>query len=217
MKFLKTTPALVLTLVLVAHALAMYGLSRNEETPEHRALEEFPIEIEDWQMAYEGTVEQEVQEVLQADDTLVRTYQRPADPALAYLYIAYFQSQRTGVAPHSPKHCLPGAGWAPVEAREAEIALPGREDPIKVNQYTVVKGDQKVLVLYWYQTRNRVIASEYVAKFYLVADAIRYNRTDTALVRVMTPIINDDTTSAVDQAEQFVRSFFPLLDGFLPA
>lgn len=217
MTFRKKTPALVLTLFLIGHALVVHGLSRNEKTPEHRALEEFPIEIKDWRMEYEGKVEQEVQEVLQADDTLVRTYRRPMESTLAYLYIAYFKSQRTGVAPHSPKHCLPGAGWAPIEARKTEIAVPGREDPIRVNQYTVAKGDQKVLVLYWYQTRNRVIASEYAAKFYLVTDAIRYNRTDTALVRIMMPIINDDAASAADQAEQFVRSCFPLLEEFLPA
>jgi len=73
------------------------------------------------------------------------------------------------------------------------------------------------VVLYWYQARDRVIASEYRAKLYLVADAIRYNRTDTALVRVVVPVSGNDSAGATKTAEEFVQAFFTALRRHLPA
>ncbi len=81
----------------------------------------------------------------------------------------------------------------------------------------VSKGEDKSVVLYWYQARDRVIASEYRAKFYLVADAIRYNRTDTALVRVVVPVSGSDSAAATKTAEEFVQAFFMDLRRHLPA
>jgi len=73
------------------------------------------------------------------------------------------------------------------------------------------------VVLYWYQSRNRVVASEYRAKIYLVTDAIRYNRTDTALVRVIVPVAGNDSAAATTTAEEFVQAFFMTLRRHLPA
>jgi len=81
----------------------------------------------------------------------------------------------------------------------------------------VAKGEDKSVVLYWYQSRDRVVASEYRAKFYLVADAIRYNRTDTALVRVVVPMSGNDPAFATKTAEEFVQAFFGTLRRLLPA
>jgi EpsI family protein len=96
------------------------------------------------------------------------------------------------------------------------VSVPGEVEPIRVNRYLVAKGEEKSVVLYWYQTRNRVIASEYQAKLYLVADAIRYNRTDTALVRVTVPVTDNQEAAAGEEAVQFVQSFFSALRQYLP-
>ena len=61
----------------------------------------------------------------------------------------------------------------------------------------IQKGLDRQLVLYWYQSHGRVVASEYWGKFYLVRDAVRMNRTDAALVRVIVPMApNDDNAEA---------------------
>src|SRR5512140_2979007 len=141
-----------------------------------------------WRLGQEGVIEKEVRDVLQADDLLSRTYVHAESQNVASLFVAYFRSQRTGVAPHSPKNCLPGSGWVPSESSIVPIAVPGRAEPIPVNLYLVSKGDAQSVVLYWYQSRGRAVASEYSAKIYTVLDAIRFNRTDTALVRVVVPV-----------------------------
>jgi EpsI family protein len=94
---------------------------------------------------------------------------------------------------------------------------PGLGAPITVNRYVVTHGDDRSLVLYWYQSRDRVVAGEYKAKFWVVVDSMRLNRTDTALVRVVVPIVNRDEEAATKMASDFVRSFYGTLRQYLPA
>ena len=117
--------------------------------------------------------------------------------------------------PHSPKNCLPGAGWTQLSSDDSSIDV-GRPQPIVVNRYVVQHGDERSVVLYWYQSRERVVASEYTAKFWVMADAIRLNRTDTALVRVVVAMGSGDTDEATRTAVNFVQSFFGPLHQVLP-
>jgi EpsI family protein len=215
--FLKSTRARVLTVLLVAQLAGVFAVSRREAVPLARPLAEFPRQVGEWTAVEEGVVDKETMDVLRADDILTRTYVDAAGGRGANLFVAFFKSQRTGQAPHSPKNCLPGAGWMPSKSDIRAIPIPGRAEPIRVNRYVVSRGDDKSLVLYWYQTRDRVVASEYRAKFYLIADAIRTNRTDTALVRVVVPVTGDDPEKATTTAEQFVQAFFTALRQYLPS
>ncbi|HOK47925.1 MAG TPA: EpsI family protein [Bryobacteraceae bacterium] len=215
--FLKNRAVQAATVLLVLQTLGLYAVSRREEVPLARPLASFPVQLGSWGMVQEGVVEKEVRDVLKADDLLTRTYYNPAEGRAAHLFVAYFKSQRTGQAPHSPKNCLPGSGWVPSESDFLTIKVPGVEEPIRVNRYVVAKGEEQSVVLYWYQSRDRIIASEYLARLYMIADAIRYNRTDTALVRVVVPVIADETETATKTAEQFVQSFFATLKQYLPS
>jgi EpsI family protein len=132
------------------------------------------------------------------------------------LFLAYFPSQRTGDTIHTPKNCLPGAGWTPLES--GRVALERPDGPaIRVNRYVIGKGTDHMLVLYWYEAHGRAVASEYWAKFYLVADAIRLNRTDGALVRIITPWLSGENLDTAQQrAVDFAGSILPLLDNYIP-
>jgi EpsI family protein len=87
---------------------------------------------------------------------------------------------------------------------------------ITVNRYIVNKGEQRAMVLYWYQTPRRVIAGEWAAKFWLAADALRDKRTDTALVRVITWPARGGDEPATTAAVGFARNMYPLLREYLP-
>lgn len=215
--FLRSTAARVLTAVLLAQAALVYGFNRKEIIPSNRPLSEVPHRFGTWQLQQEGVVEQEVQDVLRADELLTRSYLSTEQMFSAHLFVAYFRSQRAGQVPHSPKNCMPGSGWVPSVSDEVRIDVPGRTEPLEANRYIVAKGDQKSLVLYWYQSRDRIVASEYKAKFYVVADALRYNRTDTALVRVIVPIVDGDVDRSQKAAVDFVRSFYSPLRQHFPA
>ena len=109
---------------------------------------------------------------------------------------------------------LPAAGWQLLSVAQASVeAGPGQS--IVVNRDTIQKGLDTRLVLYWYQSHGRAIASEYWTKIYLVLDGLRLHRTDGAIVRVITPI-RESEASAERNAVAFVRTLVPVLDRHLP-
>ncbi len=214
--FLNSRAAQILTAVLILQAVITYGMTRNEAIAPKKPLSEVPAQIGDWRLLQEGVVDKETQDVLKADELLTRSYGRPGAPLPAHLFVAYFKTQRTGQMPHSPKNCLPGSGWVPSVSEFVHIDVPGR-GPIEVNRYLVAKGDSKSIVMYWYQSRDRVVASEYRARFFSIADAIRYNRSDTALVRVIVPVVGDDEATATRIATEFIQASFNTVRQYFPA
>jgi EpsI family protein len=214
LNFLKSPAALAATLLLAAQAALLYSAVRPESTPPAAPLSELPRTLGAWNFAQEGVIDEETRDVLKADDLLNRTYVENGRGA--NLFVAAFRSQRTGKAPHSPKNCLPGSGWTPLNAGESTLDV-GDAAPITVNRYVVAHGDERSLVLYWYQSRDRVVASEYRAKFWVVVDAMKLNRTDTALVRIVVPIVDRDEETAMRTATDFVRSLYQPLHRHLPA
>jgi len=214
--FWRSKSVRVLSLVLILQASLFYGFSRPEKTPLHKPLASFTIPGNEWKLSQELEVDKESLAVLKADDILSRAYVDMRTGDLATLFVAYFSTQRTGKAPHSPKNCLPGAGWTASKSGTLTIPLQGQE-PITVNEYVIARGDNESVVLYWYQARNRVVASEYKAKIFTVTDSIRYNRSDTALVRVVVGVRDGDRQKAVNTAVSFVQAFFDPLKEYLPA
>src|SRR5436305_12051349 len=127
----------ILSVVLVAQAGVFYGFSRQEKVPLHKPLQDFTLNGSAWTTQQDMPLDKETLEVLQADDILSRVYKNNDTGAFATLFVAYFQTQRTGKTPHSPKNCLPGSGWVPSESGYVEIPIRGEAKPISVNHYVV--------------------------------------------------------------------------------
>jgi EpsI family protein len=86
-----------------------------------------------------------------------------------------------------------------------------------VGEYVIASSGQKQFVVYWYQAHGRSVANEYMAKIYMATDAIRMNRTDGALIRVITPVApGEEVAGAQRRAEQFAARLTPLLPRFIP-
>jgi EpsI family protein len=203
------------TLVLLVQAALFYSASRSEKIRPISPLQYFPMDVPGWKTIRDMPIEPEVQEVLRADDTLNRLYVNATSSAQAYLFVAYFRSQRAGQTPHSPKNCLPGSGWEALTTGYVTVPVAGEPQPVTINRYVVERGNEKSVVLYWYQSHQRVIANEFAAKFWLVADSIRYHRSDTSLVRVVVPISENDRAKAMRTGVSFVQSMYPLLRQYM--
>jgi EpsI family protein len=182
--------------------------------PAHASLASFPEALGGW-VGRDAEIPPAFLEALGPGEFLSRIYQAPAKPYID-LFLAYFPSQKTGDTIHSPKNCLPGAGWTPIEAGQLELAT-DFGPPITVNRYLLDKNGSHMFVLYWYQAHGRAVANEYWAKYFLVADAIRTNRTDGALVRVITPVAsNEDVSASEKRAVGFAQQFLPFLSRYIP-
>jgi len=198
--------------ILICAIVLLQTVSHGEAIVARQPLHDLSYALGAW-MGKELPLQDEVVQAVGVSDYASRIYYQPTQ-APVQLYVGYYASQRTGDTIHSPKNCLPGAGWDPIQAGYATLALSdGRK--IVVNQYVIQKDQDKQLVFYWYQGRGRVIASEYAGKFWMVADAIRRNRTDGALVRVLTPM-NDGEDQARARLIAFTQLLFPDLDRLIP-
>jgi len=203
----------ILTLVIVVQAVLFYSASHGESTPLPSPLKDFPTAFGSWTMHDEPPVDAESLAILRADDTMSRDYTGPDGGA--NLFIAYFQTQRQGQSPHSPKNCLPGSGFQPVESGRIDVPVAGGS--ININRYVVSRGEDESVVMYWYQSQGRVIADEFAAKFYLIADSIRHHRSDTSLVRVVVPVSEHMPREKAKQAAVlFVQAAYPVVNSWLP-
>jgi len=207
---------LVAAVLTAGTGLLLQARGRNEVFPPRLPLQSFPMHFGPW-TATDIPMDKGVLAVLGPGDFLLRVYhpedstQPPVD-----LFVAYFPSQRTGDTIHSPKHCLPGAGWLPVESTRITLSLPGHV-PFPANRYVISKGESRQLVLFWYWAHDRGVASEYWAKLYLVADAMRMNRSDGALVRIITEMFPGETAETAQQrVVPFASGIGPLLDDYIP-
>ena len=126
---------------------------------------------------------------------LSRTYRKPG--LQADLFIAYYAQQRAGESMHSPKHCLPGAGWEIWDYGSLDVKANGRN--YTINNYAISNSGQRMRVLYWYQSKGRIIASEYTGKLLLARDALFQNSTAASIVRIIVP----DEPAALESARAF--------------
>ena len=181
------------SIILFVTFLAAAGLvarqNRPEPAPVRSTFDRFPGKIQQWTGQRLPPMDDKILAILGVDDYLNRVYLSP-DRAAAGLYIGFYNSQRQGDSIHSPMNCLPGAGWEPLSKSSVRIPVTVREGSTEIdaNRYVIQKGLDRQLVLYWYQSHGRTVASEYWSKFFLIRDAVRLNRTDAALVRIIVPI-----------------------------
>ena len=205
----------IVAALLLSTETLMYRWGRAENPPPRRKFESFPVNVGGW-TGTDVPIPPDIREVLGEGDFLTRVYIRnPEEPGIS-LFLAYFRSQRTGSTVHSPQQCLPGAGWTPIEHTYLNLTSPSGLTPY-VNRYVIAKGLDRQLVIYWYESHGRIVASEYEAKFYLILGSIRGNRSDGALVRLITPLTDTEKPGAAqERATEFAEATLPLLNDYIP-
>jgi EpsI family protein len=205
---------IVIFVLLLASALNYY-LSRPDISLSRKSLTEFPRVLGEWTAISDQSMDAGSMRILQVDDYFMRNY-RNSKGEIIGLYIGYYKAQREGKGIHSPRQCLPGAGWVPINISIFNMPAPGHNpQSVSVNKYIMGKGLDRQLYLFWYHGRNRVYASEYWNGIYGVWDALTKKRTDGALIRVNSPVIRDPEDSLQTQTE-FIKLFFPLLKEYIP-
>jgi EpsI family protein len=210
------TPRFLLAAILIAATASVVGAWHGDVIPPRPTMQEFPRQLGAW-TGVDRPMDADVLEKLGPGDFLLRDYINTEKPdQLINLYIAYFPSQRAGDTMHSPQNCYPGAGFTSVENTRTTLNLPGHV-PFPVNRYVIAKGDIRLISLYWYWAHDRGVASEYWAKYYLIADSIRMNRSDGALVRITTTMAPGETADAAQhRLMPFVDLVLPLQNEFIP-
>ena len=156
-------------------------------------------------------------EVSGVSDYAFRIFGSREDSVQLSVYVGYYEAQSQGKTIHSPKNCLPGAGWEPLEQESLTLDSDGYQFP--VNRYVLENKGTKALVYYWYQGRGRVSANEYLVKWEQIRDRALQGRSDEALVRIVIPVsaglsLASADSVAVAVSERIVRHIYSSLPAF---
>lgn len=195
---------------LAASVAVVSSIEKREEIIPPRAMfPEFPTQLGIWhgeQTAMEGTIIN----YLGLTDYILSNYKDDKSQSVNF-YAAYYESQRKGVSPHSPRVCIPGGGWQIADITRTQVG------DLPVNRIVIKKEDNTQLVYYWFQQRGRQFANEYLMKWYLFKDALLLNRTDGALVRITTAVTpNENIADADNRLKAFAQQVTPVLPKFIP-
>lgn len=207
-----------LAFVLLTAAASSFMGERAEAALERKVFATLPMRIDDWR-GRELALDREIVEALKVDDYIMADFKRDSDPLAVNFYVAYYNSQRKGEAVHSPQSCIPGEGWRIESFAERKLdGVVAAGQPLTVNRAIIGKGDFQQLVYYWFPQRDRFLTSEYWVKWYIFWDALTRNRTDGALVRLVTPVIGPDGFDAADRRlSDFAADLIPKLSPHFPS
>lgn len=205
--------------VLIVGAAGSVALSkRGDATVAREPLLAFPMRLDPWS-AQRRVIDKDVLSSLKLSDYLYADFLLPGVAAPVNFYVAYYESQRKGVAIHSPRTCIPGGGWSIASLRQVAVdavrAADGR--PLRVNRAVISMGEDRQLVYYWFEQRGRNLTNEYLVKWYIFWDGLTRNRTDGALVRLVTPVVRGEGEAAADRRLQsLLRGLYPRIARHLP-
>ena len=208
-------PKFVVAVIIMVLMLGIsHGVEFREKIPASRPFVQFPLKIGEWQ----GTpqlMEKQFIDTLHFSDYIMMNYQNPQGKDVDF-YAAYYESQRKGASTHSPETCLPGSGWSFKQSGTAHIN-PGRGRTMEVNRAFMEKSGSRQLIYFWFPQRNRILTSLVQVKIYSFWDALTRQRTDGALVRIITPVYpHEDVADAEARLQAFTRLIAPVIGEFIP-
>jgi len=207
---------LIASSIMIVTAVFLSYINHSEDVLPNKPFSTFPKQIGEWK-GVEQRFDEEIYDILGVDDSYLATY-RNSNGGQVQLYIGFYQSQSEGDLIHSPKNCMPGAGWKIVSSSIEELDVSDTDyNKIETIRFKLKNSIHEQVALYWFQSRGRIISSEYLQKIYLVIDSITRQRTDGSFVRLIAPIHNGDEEKTVEYIKEFGKLIFPILTEYIPA
>ena len=200
-RILSNLRIVIVALLFVITFVVLHVSESVKETPIKKRLNMFPQKTGKWTLVNTRLLSNPVIEMIGVNDYIDYDYASPDGP-IVNLYVSYFNGKTGGY--HSPRNCLPGSGWNVANTKHLKLDIHDSETgPFRVNLMIVQKGIDKQVVVYWYQNRGRIIASEYWGKIYLVLDSIFKRRRDGSFIRIMAPVYK----GRIDETGAFLKEF----------
>ena len=215
---LKSSAWAGLIVLLAAIPLAQYFADREDVIPEREQFSELPLAFSGWR-GNETTLTEAELEALKLTDYFIGNFSKVgARGDFVNFYTAWYEEQRKGASIHSPRSCLPGGGWVILEHTVEPLdSVPGYEGSLQVNRVVMQMGETRQLVYYWFEGRGRNITNEYMAKWYIFWDSLTRQRTDGALVRLITLVPEGSEISAAEhRLQDFLGALYPKLPAHIP-
>lgn len=209
-------PQFVVAVLLLGATLAVaQTIEFREKVAPAKSFADFPVQVGEW-AGKRDTMEEKFVNALHFSDYVIVDYVNGGHAV--NFYTAYYESQRKGESIHSPETCLPGGGWEFRKAGRVELPVRDRRgEPMRVNRALMEKGAARQLAYFWFPQRDRVLTNAWELKWYNFWDALTRQRTDGALVRLITPVYPNESVDDADRRlTAFTQEIVPVLNQFLP-
>lgn len=206
------TIALIMVLTMI-----LLGFSNHSEIIKpNKPFDSFPMHIGKWK-GITSRFDKKIYDILGVDDSLLASYKSDNGEAVD-LYVGFYQSQKEGDLIHSPRNCMPGSGWNILKSsiETVDVGSDGKAETIDVIKLILGKGSEKQVMLYWFQSRGRIISSEYMEKIWLVIDSITKRRTDGSFVRLISPVVKGEDET-LELLKEFTKDVYPYLNEYIPS
>ncbi len=211
-------PVFIAAVILLGATLAFsQTVEFREKIPVKKSLTQFPLTVGEWKSKKRQPLEQIFLTALDLSEYVMANYWNGQKQKVNF-YVAYYESQSKGESIHSPASCMPGGGWTFDQSGPVKITdVPGSNGTMEVNRAVMQSGQFKQISYYWFPARGRVLKNAYELKIYNFWDALTMQRTDGALVRLITPIYeNEKVADAEKRLQKFVRDISPVLEEYIP-
>jgi len=203
-------------LVTLAAIIMVAAPKRSHASADRPQFADFPLQLAQW-TGRPDQLDPEILAALSLSDYLLVNYWTKQGSAVN-LYAAYYASQAEGNSAHSPRACIPADGWEILSFQTQSLErITFDSRPLRVNRVVIQKADNRALVYYWFQQRGRVVTDEYMVKLYIFEDALSRDRSDGAMVRLVTAIERgEDILQADARLQDFASVAVPQLRLFIP-
>ena len=198
-------------------AVAEHYVDFREKIPAKKNLEQFPLKVGEWASTRRQPMAQMYIDTLDLSEYVIINYHNRNGKKVNF-YVAYYESQRKGESIHSPATCLPGSGWSFDQSGTVKITnVPGNNGIYEINRAVMQSGRKRQITYYWFSVRGRILNNAYQLKIYNFWDALTQQRTDGALVRLITKVYEDEKLEdAEKRLQRFVRDIEPVLEEYIP-
>jgi EpsI family protein len=175
------------------------------------------LEIGEWKADGQTKIGRKFIEVLDLSEYAMIEYKNGNGKNINF-YVAYYESQSKGKSIHAPESCILGSGYTFDESGTVSISpITGNTDTMKISRAVIKYGKLRQISYYWFLQRGRTLSNFYQLKLYNFWDAFTKQRTDGALVRLITPVYETESLAEADiRLQNFVRDILPLLEEYIP-
>jgi exosortase D (VPLPA-CTERM-specific) len=211
-------PVFIVAVILLGATLALSNtVDFREKIPAKKNLDQFPLKVGEWAADRRQPLQQKFIEALDLSEYVIIDYHNRGGKQVSF-YVAYYESQSKGESIHSPASCLPGSGWSFDQSGTVKIAnIPGNDGTMEVNRAVMQLGRNRQISYYWFPQRGRILTNAFQLKIYTFWDALTRQRTDGALVRLITQVYeNEKLADAEKRLQNFVRDIEPVLEEYIP-
>jgi exosortase D (VPLPA-CTERM-specific) len=211
-------PIFIVAVILLGATLALsQGVEFREKIPVNKSVVHFPLEVGEWKANSREKIAQKFLDALDLSEYVMLDYKNRAGKSVNF-YVAYYERQSKGKSIHSPAVCIPGSGWSFDQSGTVSIsAMPGNPDKIQISRAVIQYGRSTQIAYYWFSQRGRILNNVYQLRIYNFWDALTMQRTDGALVRLITPVYENEQLADADaRLQSFVRDIVPVLEEYIP-